>query len=437
MELLGYEDAPKVYHLTEEQQQWFINMEKALEVNIVIQWGNLSVQNRSDDFDQTRVLRIYDQASSGVAVDTTPWVGEEQIKVYHPDDVKAKINKPRKVYFLLRQNHGIREMNPEKMHAAHDLAELDYGTIWMRWALCNYKRRIEGNPVGFRNTETVLSTIIGPMLEQVTDKAVFEKLFTERKNKAKKAFIDYAEKQGSQRQEALTAQLDEAERKVVQYERHHREQLEHLKHLTKEYAFVMQNAEIPDGRIDREYSELLDHIHMHRIDFDENVGALLMFTDELHMYSPDRKERTPAGTFKIELLIQARDLRMINLTNMRGGRMHPHVPGDGTPCWGDMHSAIANLLQQHELIGIFSLCIDYLESYNPDDSWGRWAANWWIPQKSMQQQWLVDGEWINMEQKEQLEQKMATTTKSDKRTFIDESITAAITDKPVPATVKA
>lgn len=56
---------------------------------------------------------------------------------------------------------------------------------------------------------------------------------------------------------------------------------------------------------------------------------------------------------------------------------HPHVSGStGKPCWGNTEIMLVDLFEQEQYDIIVQIVIDYLQSFNIDDSAGKYIRNW-------------------------------------------------------------
>lgn len=427
MRLIGYDNAPPSYQLTEEQQNWFRKKEEQLKKEIEIEFCALRAIQRADDYEVTDVIRIYDQGTSFVEGGPNRHTTFEYIELVEPEDRDKVMAEQRSIPFTLRQGRTVSRVNPGMIQATgfmedpsnnehyNILGELDSGTIWSRYSLSNYKKFTAGSvrDERMRSTDTVLDLIVGPWLEMVSNAEMFKEHRDKRREAARAQFLEYAQRHASQRQGQLYQQIQQDEREIIQYEQAHTEMYERMQRRQREYDFLLEDSGLDETKMLEEYNLLAEHKRMERLEFSQQQGTLEMTTDELYMYSPDHKIRTPVGKFKIKLQMQNKRVQIMNMTNAAGGRQHPHVPEEGNPCWGSMDSSVAMMLRKQEILGFFQFCIEYLESYNPQDSWGRWAANWWIPQEEEKQQWLQDdGTWLTKPEIEALGKKGKKTAES-------------------------
>lgn len=132
-------------------------------------------------------------------------------------------------------------------------------------------------------------------------------------------------------------------------------------------------------RNSQQWRDLWDALERHpritHIGFDMQ-SRLTLTTDTMTMSHPDHGSRT-LGRFKITFTLDgARNLIFENLDYKRNGRHHPHIPADGNACFGEAGATIAKYLGELQLIGLVEILIQFLESFNPNDDWGRHAAMW-------------------------------------------------------------
>jgi hypothetical protein len=119
----------------------------------------------------------------------------------------------------------------------------------------------------------------------------------------------------------------------------------------------------------------------------EQQSLFLVTTHDLRLYRSDTNESRWLGAFEIELTFMTGAIKMRNLDTRRGGRDHPHVV-DQTPCFGAHSHAFAQLMSKGDLVVLYELLIQYIETLNLEDEWGRYGAYWfevddeWPPEES-------------------------------------------------------
>jgi hypothetical protein len=83
----------------------------------------------------------------------------------------------------------------------------------------------------------------------------------------------------------------------------------------------------------------------------------------------------PLGVIQVTINLENHEIRIQNLTNRRQDRDHPHVV-NGRPCWGGYNSEVIDYIQNGQIAALIEFLFGYLQSYNPDDDWGRNIRRW-------------------------------------------------------------
>jgi hypothetical protein len=104
-------------------------------------------------------------------------------------------------------------------------------------------------------------------------------------------------------------------------------------------------------------------------------SLFLTTTTDLRLHRSDTGESRWLGAFEIEMTFASGVIKMRNLNTRRGGRDHPHVV-DQHPCFGQHADAFAQLMATGDLIVLYELLVQYIETLNLEDDWGRYGAYW-------------------------------------------------------------
>lgn len=123
-----------------------------------------------------------------------------------------------------------------------------------------------------------------------------------------------------------------------------------------------------------EWSALSSHPRLVSAEVAEGT-LILITTDDIRLHRADSEDTRWLGAFRITLTLDAGAIDLRNLHTRRGGRDHPHVV-NGNPCFGANHAAFAQLLAAGDLFVLFELLIQYLETLNLEDEYGRYGAYW-------------------------------------------------------------
>lgn len=123
-----------------------------------------------------------------------------------------------------------------------------------------------------------------------------------------------------------------------------------------------------------EWKQLVDHPRLANASLRENTLTLTT-TDDLRLHCEGREDTRWLGAFEVKIKLDQFDIRLANLNTRRGGRDHPHVVG-GAPCFGGDHRAFIQLHSNGDLFVLFEMLLQYLETLNLRDEYGRYGSYW-------------------------------------------------------------
>lgn len=111
-------------------------------------------------------------------------------------------------------------------------------------------------------------------------------------------------------------------------------------------------------------------------------NKFIIYTNPLIIYATNG-DKYYGGKYRIELNIDHADVTFHAMeNNTKKGYWtdkdpHPHVNGDnGSPCFGNVASTIAELCSQSQIYALTLVCIDFLQSVNMNDAAGIKVRNW-------------------------------------------------------------
>lgn len=135
--------------------------------------------------------------------------------------------------------------------------------------------------------------------------------------------------------------------------------------------------------IEKQFEKLLDHSKVDALGIRDEM--LLIKTTDLEMTNPATGQTLPLGQFEITLPLEASrsgELSVLNKTNARYAPQedtewqHPHVDRHGEPCFGSIETDMFDMLSKGEITGAFELLLQYLQTINPDDDYGKHWSLW-------------------------------------------------------------
>ncbi len=104
-------------------------------------------------------------------------------------------------------------------------------------------------------------------------------------------------------------------------------------------------------------------------------GLIKVFTETLYCVDPRTKRKHEIGRFQIDIHPSGKVLWK-NLTRTVDGFFAPHVKANGTACLGTMTEMIPDLAGSYEFAALAMVCVQFIESVNVDDDWGRRISMW-------------------------------------------------------------
>lgn len=125
-----------------------------------------------------------------------------------------------------------------------------------------------------------------------------------------------------------------------------------------------------DERSRSEYALIASNPMIVDIIIDGNVMKL--YTIPLTINNPATDKMHALGVIEIYIDLHSKSVNFKNLTRVVGDRhAHPHVPQSSSPCLGTAQQTITELFMQGEYSTLVSYLLNYLQTCNPADAWGR------------------------------------------------------------------
>lgn len=143
-----------------------------------------------------------------------------------------------------------------------------------------------------------------------------------------------------------------------------------------------------------EWQQLENHPRLASASANSNYLKLIT-TPDLRLTRSDNGESRWLGSFEISIRIQTGNTVIRNLSTPRGGRDHPHVV-DGSPCFGGHAESFRQILMRGDLYTYFELMVQYIETLNLADEYGRYGSYWFDVsdyELGAPQEHCLDGSW--------------------------------------------
>lgn len=353
----SYQGALTSQRLSDEQKDWFRTAAKHLGVDIDVRYGaGRSSVATVEEAEQRSNLLIYD--FSTLEPNVTP---EQYDYIYLSNDN----------YIELKQRYLL---HPSSLYPVMDIdggengsflfGNHSYKTIWSGLMLCNF-------------SPDQYTELLFPYMEQSLEADYYKDQKEQQRTnsvknmlKSMKASAQAELKKSKQEVDMLIASVSSTEQTMIN-------QLRNLARAQEKFIYAEKQANKEVSKYEEQIQEVMNNVNYEKVEFNSRYKTIDIITNQLMMYTPDKKERVKVGKFQIRYSPTNGTVKITNLTMARGGRQHPHVDAAGQPCWGSMGTQIAKLSAAGELIALFELIVMYLEKYNPADDWGRFASYWW------------------------------------------------------------
>lgn len=154
-----------------------------------------------------------------------------------------------------------------------------------------------------------------------------------------------------------------------------------LEKLTLDTLLKMQEGDTPAADPDTEWEAIQNHNMVERLSI--RGDRFVIDTVELTLTDPDDGRTATLGKFRISFPMRPGSglgVQMENLTNAKDDgsgipRHHPHI-AQNRPCFGSLMNEVSRLGASGEVGGMLEVLLQYLQTYNPRDDYGRYAGLW-------------------------------------------------------------
>jgi hypothetical protein len=153
-----------------------------------------------------------------------------------------------------------------------------------------------------------------------------------------------------------------------------------LKALEDKMAAIQQRVDWNDEQFGAEFDRMLAHPRIKDVQIDGN--RLVVMTHTLCCRNPETQVLHEIGEFRIEIPLTgaAAQVKWNNLSRTvaggSGSHDAPHIPKGSSPCYGNTGETFRSLLADFQYAEAAYLAIEFVESVNITDPWGRRLVNW-------------------------------------------------------------
>lgn len=205
------------------------------------------------------------------------------------------------------------------------------------------------------------------------------------RERARELFLAQSRQSLQTRIDALRNQVDSAAETIRSYETEIRTAVERRISGQRELSLLEAGGQELDDKLIEQWEAMLRHPKVVDIGVNNSgdyghLGGVWVETVGLNITAPNGCSGYLGRMRIIIPAVAYNGITIRNLDNRQqddGGswRDHPHVVETG-PCFGNIETLVATLRSNGEIAGLIEIIIQYLESYNPADSWGRTGYLW-------------------------------------------------------------
>ena len=136
------------------------------------------------------------------------------------------------------------------------------------------------------------------------------------------------------------------------------------------------------NKIAKEFDLISEHDNITSLKFED--GSMIFKTVHLNFFDQNDNEYE-GGEYTVNVRLTDGRTRLRSTHEVEGGwgediSPHPHVPENGSPCFGNVTSTLAELLGDLEYYAYVITMMNYLQSVDTTDSVGKYAYMWGVKQ---------------------------------------------------------
>jgi hypothetical protein len=218
--------------------------------------------------------------------------------------------------------------------------------------------------------------VFGQLVEKAMDPALIEGMAERACEAEARRWSDWCTGARNRALTQLRSTIESREKAAAEYQQTLAQVFTQLRDLGAQASAIEAAITMSADDWQRLWDKLKEHPRITKLEFNR-FNNIVITTDMITMQHPRHGDRT-LGRFEITLGVsEDMDIVFKNLDYPRNGRHHPHITSDGNACWGDVGATIAKYMGELQLVGLVEMLFAFLESFNEDDDWGRFAALWY------------------------------------------------------------
>ncbi len=134
--------------------------------------------------------------------------------------------------------------------------------------------------------------------------------------------------------------------------------------------------------IDQEVEDVLAWNKVKTVTYDNSRQVLTICTEFLFFHNPQTNVLHQLGEIRIEFRMQDYSWVAKNLTHhWKGSFDHPHINA-GNVCYGSFGVGLPEMLMQGRFAVFLDMLLQFLETCNPKDDWGKYSYYWPVHDES-------------------------------------------------------
>jgi hypothetical protein len=221
-----------------------------------------------------------------------------------------------------------------------------------------------------------LDTVIMEPIRRSIDPDFVDEFAREREERSAQAFANLMLRSPERRLAAHREQIEAMEGELRTYEERMRTLRQRLDPASRELDAMMASfGEMDDSQFKEDWRRIAAHPMIAPGTLQMEGNIITYDTVLLNMRDQQNDNDVPLGRMRISIDTDSGSVTINNLNNRRRNRDHPHVD-NGHPCFGGYQAEVLGYINQRQFAALVEFLFGYLQSYNPNDDWGRYFAYW-------------------------------------------------------------
>lgn len=224
-------------------------------------------------------------------------------------------------------------------------------------------------------SEINIDVLFGEPIRRATDPEFAANFRREREEASARAFATRMEGNPERRMADAQARVNGVMEQVANFQQQIITLTQTAQFAQREIDAVLNTAGAGEDHWRAEWNAISHHPRIVEGTLSMTADTLQFDTELLEIFDQENENWLPLGRFRIKVNLDNFGVTINNLNNRRRDRDHPHV-ANGSPCWGGFVGEVQDHISNNRISALIEFIFGYLQSYNPDDDWGR-AIRYW------------------------------------------------------------